>query len=144
MSAEYPRPKDAGVSARMRANTRRDTAPELAIRSQLHRLGLRYRVDDPIVLPGRRPVRPDVVFRSAKVAFFCDGCYWHCCPQHGTQPAYNSEYWSNKLLRNVARDREVDLALQAEGWLSVRRWEHERPAEIAAELALLVRARMVR
>lgn len=141
MIVPYPEPRDRQVSVRMRANRRRDTRPELSVRSHMHRLGLRYRVDDPIPLPGRRPVRPDVVFRSAKVAFFLNGCFWHCCPEHGNAPAYNTAYWGPKLKRNVERDREVDTALRECGWLPIRRWEHESPAEVATEVAVIVRGR---
>jgi DNA mismatch endonuclease, patch repair protein len=56
---------------------------------------------------------------------FVDGCFWHCCPQHGTQPANNTWYWEPKLARNVQRDRAADDALAAAGWSVVRIWEHE-------------------
>jgi DNA mismatch endonuclease (patch repair protein) len=70
-------------------------------------------------------VRPDVVFVARRVAIFLDGCYWHRCPQHGTAPRTNAGYWTEKLDRNVARDRRVDAALDAAGWRVVRIWEHE-------------------
>lgn len=58
----------------MQANRRRDTKPELALRSALHRAGLRYRRDLRLDLPGGR-VRPDIVFTRRKVAVFVDGCF---------------------------------------------------------------------
>ena len=52
--------------------------------------------------PGRRGrVRPDIVFTARQVAVFVDGCFWHCCPEHGSQPAANTWYWEPKLRRNV-------------------------------------------
>ena len=66
----------------MKANRRRDSGPELALRSAMHRAGLRFRVDFPIRTPGARLVRPDVVFPARRIAVFLDGCYWHGCPQH--------------------------------------------------------------
>lgn len=108
----------------MRANRRRDTKPELAIRTALHRAGFRYRCDLRIDLPGGR-VRPDIVFTRKRVAVFVDGCYWHSCPEHGTQPKSNQAFWSQKLARNVERDaRNTDL-LTGSGWTVVRVWEHE-------------------
>jgi DNA mismatch endonuclease (patch repair protein) len=64
----------------MQAQRTRDTAPERAIRRILHSCGLRYRVDS-APLPGIRR-RADIVFESAKVAAYIDGCFWHYCPQH--------------------------------------------------------------
>ena len=65
--------------------------------------------------------------RRRRVAVFVDGCFWHRCPEHLTDPRTNSSYWAAKLDRNVARDRRNDAALEAAGWLVVRVWEHESP-----------------
>ena len=75
-------------------------------------------------------MRPDVVFPRARVAVFVDGCFWHCCPEHGTSPRANTAYWLPKLKRNVSRDRAVDDAGRA-GWCVLRAWEHEDPAVVA-------------
>jgi DNA mismatch endonuclease (patch repair protein) len=130
----YPNPTSPQVTKRMRHNPRRDTRPEVALRSELHRRGLRFRKDLPVRVPGRI-VRPDVTFPRARVAVFVDGCFWHCCPIHGNQPRSNTDYWRAKLARNVARDRVVDNALQADGWTVVRAWEHEEPSAIANRVA---------
>lgn len=71
--------------------------------------------------------RADIVFTRWRVAVFIDGCFWHGCPEHGTVPAGNREYWAPKLERNVARDRETNAMARAEGWAVVRIWEHEMP-----------------
>jgi DNA mismatch endonuclease (patch repair protein) len=113
----------------MRRNPRRDTGPELAVRSELHRRGLRFRKDLPLRVPGR-VVRPDVAFTRARLAVFIDGCFWHRCPQHGNVPRANGDYWRPKLERNVARDRAVDAALCEAGWRVLRAWEHESPAVV--------------
>jgi len=107
----------------MQANRRRDTKPELALRSALHRAGYRYRCDLRIDLSDSR-VRPDIVFTRQKVAVFVDGCFWHCCPVHGARPKVNQSYWSPKLGTNVERDRRNTSALEREGWKVVRIWEH--------------------
>lgn len=113
----------------MQANRRRDTKPELALRSALHRAGLRYRCDLRIDLPGGKRVRPDVVFTLRRIAVFVDGCFWHSCPEHGRAPSSNTGYWSPKLARNRERDRENSALLRAAGWTVIRLWEHEEPAE---------------
>src|SRR4051794_12837146 len=130
MSGTYPAPSSPAVSVRMRRNRRRDTRPELAVRSLLHRVGLRFRVDHRVVVPGVT-VRPDIAFPGRKIAVFIDGCFWHRCPEHGTAPSHNASYWAAKLDRNVARDRRVDAALTAAGWIVLRAWEHDAPAEVA-------------
>jgi hypothetical protein len=69
-----------------------------------------------------------------------DGCFWHRCPEHATEPKANSHYWAPKLLANVERDRRVDKALRSEGWTVIRVWEHEDPAEAAARVAAVIRS----
>jgi DNA mismatch endonuclease (patch repair protein) len=122
----------------MRRNPRRDTHPEVALRSELHRRGLRFRKDVPLRLPGR-VVRPDIAFPRLRLAVFIDGCFWHACPVHGNQPRANSDYWRPKLARNVERDRIVDAALDAAGWRVLRAWEHESTPSVAARVEGLVR-----
>lgn len=123
----------------MRSNRRVDTGPERRLRSALHALGLRFRKDYPIATADRR-VRPDVVFTRARICVFCDGCFWHSCPEHASMPQTNREFWERKLERNVERDRQVDRALATEGWTVMRTWEHEEPDAAALRVAELVRA----
>ena len=70
-------------------------------------------------------VRPDFAFRAQRVAVFVDGCFWHGCPQHSTRPKTNATFWSDKIMRNRARDRFVSSALKKKGWQVVRIWEHQ-------------------
>lgn len=114
----------------MRANRRTDTGPERALRSELHRLGLRFRKDFRLKLD-QGSVRPDIVFTRAKVAVFIDGCFWHQCPDHGQMPRSNRHYWAEKLTRNVERDRANDAALARAGWKVLRFYEHVAPVEAA-------------
>ncbi|GAD81851.1 very short patch repair endonuclease [Nocardia asteroides NBRC 15531] len=120
-----PAASSPGRGRNMRAIRRTDTKPEVELRSELHRLGYRFRKDFPIPVAGRRPVRPDIVFTARRVAVFVDGCFWHACPEHGRSPTTNEWYWTPKLRRNVERDREADTALSTAGWTVVRVWEHE-------------------
>ncbi|WP_240742192.1 very short patch repair endonuclease [Micromonospora zingiberis] len=130
------------VRSVMRGNKGRDTKPELALRSAIHRLGLRYRV-------GVRPLpkirrTADVVFPRAKVAVFLDGCFWHGCPDHHRPAKVNSDFWTEKLAGNKARDVQTDSLLAAERWMVIRVWEHEEPFEAAQRVAEAVRARIAR
>ena len=124
----------------MEATKRRDTAAEMALRSALHRRGLRFRVDQAPIRGVRR--RADIVFRKARVAVYVDGCFWHCCPIHGTWPKANAEWWREKLETNKARDADTDRKLRDVGWIPVRVWEHEAPQEVAERIEELVRERL--
>jgi DNA mismatch endonuclease (patch repair protein) len=108
----------------MRGNKKRDTKPELALRSALHAAGLRFRVDFPIAVPGRRPIRADIAFTRQRLAVFVDGCFWHRCPDHCSVPVSNRSYWMPKLQRNAERDVETTNALRDATWTVVRVWEH--------------------
>lgn len=125
------------VSDRMRRTRQRDTRAELLVRSAVHRRGLRYRVDR-APIPGVRR-RADLVFARARVAVFVDGCFWHCCPMHGTLPRRNAEWWQAKLDANVARDRDTDRLLREAGWTVLRAWEHEAPHHVADRIETAVR-----
>lgn len=117
----------------MVSNRRTDTEPEKALRSALFRAGVRFRKDYPIDCADLR-VRADVAIVGKRVAVFMDGCFWHRCPEHGTDPKANAEFWAEKLDRNVARDRRVDASLRRSGWTVVRVWEHEPPDDAAARV----------
>jgi len=106
-----------------------NTKPEFNIRSKLHRAGYRFRKNYIININGSR-CKPDIVFTKIKLAIFIDGCFWHCCPEHGHLPKSNEHYWKPKLDRNKARDAEDTNLLINGGWNVVRIWEHE-PIEYA-------------
>jgi DNA mismatch endonuclease (patch repair protein) len=126
----------------MQLQGRSDTGCELAIRSAVHALGLRYALNARPLPQLRR--RADLVFRSAQVAVFVDGCFWHGCKLHGSVPSANREWWIEKIDRNRIRDAETDGRLRRAGWRPVRVWEHADPTRAAARIALLVRARRTR
>jgi len=124
----------------MQLQRERDTAPELAVRRAVWRLGLRYFVD-------RRPLpdlrrKADMVFPRQQVAVFVDGCFWHGCPEHGTRRhTVNGWYWPEKIARNAARDVDTDDRLRAAGWLPIRVWEHADVEQAASAIAGVVRRR---
>ncbi len=70
---------------------------------------------------------------------FVDGCFWHSCPQHATEPKRNGEWWAAKLADNVARDRAYEAALAAAGWRVMRFWEHEDVMAMADQIEAVVR-----
>ncbi|MDX3317230.1 MULTISPECIES: very short patch repair endonuclease [Streptomyces] len=142
--AEWEAPAGSWASSaarrrNMQAIRSRDTKPEILIRRLVHAAGLRYRVAARPLPDLRRTA--DMVFRSAQVAVFIDGCYWHGCPEHYVPPKTNSGYWSEKVVRNVSRDRDTDARLREAGWLVLRFWEHEPSDACANEIAVTVLAR---
>lgn len=135
----HPGPSSQALSSRMSRLARRETVPELALRRELHGRGLRYRVVQPV--PGRPRRSIDIAFPGVKVAVMVDGCFWHGCAEHGTQPGKNSEWWRQKIATNQARDADTTHALEAAGWTVVRIWEHEPPSAAADLIETLVRSR---
>lgn len=134
-----PPPSSPAATSMGKANRGRDTGPELRLRSTLHRRGLRFRVN-------RRPERgvrttPDITFGPARVVVFLDGCFWHRCPIHGTEPKANGEWWSKKLDENVARDRRADEELARRDWRVIRVWAHEDVERVADMIEQAVRNR---
>jgi DNA mismatch endonuclease, patch repair protein len=107
---------------------RRESAKERALRSALHARGERFRKDYAPV-PGLR-CKADVAFRAERLAIFVDGCFWHCCPDHGSAPKANHDYWRAKLEANVTRDRRNDDTLRSSGWTVLRMWEHQPTSEM--------------
>jgi DNA mismatch endonuclease, patch repair protein len=129
------------IRLRMQRQRERDTAPAVTLRRELHRRGLRYRLEVPIV-PGTRRRRADIVFGRAKVAVFVDGCFWHGCPDHGRRThEINHWYWPAKIVRNQARDQDTDRRLTEAGWHVIRVWEHDDPIAAADTVEAAVRGR---
>ncbi|MCO1657351.1 very short patch repair endonuclease [Pseudonocardia humida] len=124
----------------MRRTRRSGTRPELALRSALHRRGLRFVVDRPVPgCSGRR--RADILLRGARIAVFVDGCFWHSCPEHSHLPKTNTNWWRLKFRGIVLRDRDTNEQVAAVGWLVVRVWEHEDAIGAARTIEVLVRHR---
>jgi len=83
--------------------------------------------------------KPDFVFPTLRLAVFVDGCFWHACPVHATQPKTNAEFWQTKIARNQARDKLVTRTLRRAGWRVLRIWEHELTRKHAKRLASRLR-----
>ncbi len=122
----------------MAAIRSRDTKPEKAVRSALHRAGFRFRVISK-VLPGK----PDLVLPRWRAVVFVNGCFWH---QHAgcrdaRIPASNVAFWKHKLHENVRRDRRVRSVLRRAGWGIFVIWECEvhRPARLESLIRRLRR-----
>lgn len=125
------------IRQRMSTTKRRDTKPEVELRRALFRMGFRFCVDVPVSCSRRRT---DVVFGPDRLAVYVDGCFWHSCPEHGTVPKQNRQWWIVKLAANKARDADTDARLEADGWMVLRFWEHEDPEVAVGVVAARLRA----
>jgi len=116
----------------MSAVKSKNTRPELALRRALWSRGLRYRVNVKS-LPGK----PDVVFSRAKLVVFCDGDFWHghnwvirgLASLEEELEKY-SQFWRDKILGNIRRDKEHIARLEADGWTVIRVWESDIKSDI--------------
>jgi DNA mismatch endonuclease (patch repair protein) len=135
-----PIPSSVAVSERMSRQARTGTSPEWLLRRELHRRGLRYRVNYAFLIHGLTRRRCDLAFTRRRVAVFVDGCFWHACPEHATSPKENAAWWRAKLEANAARDRDTDERLTRAGWQVVRVWEHESVASAADKVEAALQA----
>jgi DNA mismatch endonuclease (patch repair protein) len=129
----FTKAKRSEVMSKIRGKGNKDTEVALAKLFRVHGI-TGWRRHYPIT------GKPDFAFPKQKVAVFVDGCFWHGCPKHGTQPKGNSVFWAAKLETNKARDRRVNRELKAKGWRVVRVWEHDlskaRQATALSRIAL--------
>jgi DNA mismatch endonuclease (patch repair protein) len=157
MSDVFTKRKRSEVMSRIRGRGNKDTELALAKLLRAHRItGWRRHVEvRGEKAAGRRKsgrtshltprpfrVRPDFVFRQVRLALFVDGCFWHGCPRHATQPKNNREFWRTKLAANRRRDALVTRTLRRAGWRVVRIWEHalqRTPGKPQPELQLVRR-----
>ncbi len=98
----------------------KDTRPEMIVRSLVHGMGLRYKLHNS-ALPGK----PDLVLTRHRKIIFVHGCFWHMhtCKYGKVKPRTNAEFWENKRLGNVKRDRKNIRELKKSGWQVLIVWE---------------------
>ncbi len=119
-------------SATMRKVKGRNTKPEMTLRRALWAAGMRYRLHC-ADLAGK----PDVVFRSQKLAVFVDGEFWHGKKLSPERLAEMKPYWQQKIARNVERDKINNAALVRDGWKVVRAGESHVKRDLDGVLNVL-------
>ena len=97
----------------------KDSDIELILRKELWSRGLRYQKNVTKIMG-----KPDIVFKSKKVAVFCDSEFWHGYDWENRKGDFktNQDFWIPKIERNIERDKEVNKALEIEGWKVLRFW----------------------
>ena len=129
-------PSSPEVSRRMAKVRQKGTDAEVALRRQLYRIGLRYRIDYEVLKKPRRVA--DIAFPGRRIAIFVDGCFWHGCPQHASWPKRNAEFWRQKIETNRLRDADTNERLRSLGWTVLRFWSHESPTDAAGVVANMI------
>jgi DNA mismatch endonuclease (patch repair protein) len=110
----------------------------MAVRRELHRRGLRYRVASKVLPDARRTV--DIAFPKKKIAVLIDGCFWHGCAEHYRPSHKNAAFWEAKVRETMRRDKDTAERLAGAGWTVVRFWEHESAESVADQVEALVRS----
>lgn len=132
MSDVFTKAKRSEVMSRIRGRGNKDT--ELALARLFRTHGITgWRRNQPVF------GKPDFVFRQVRLALFVDGCFWHGCPKHATQPKNNHAFWQKKLSANKRRDLLVTRTLRKSGWRVMRIWEHELRRANAPRLVAALR-----
>ncbi len=104
----------------MAAIRSKDTKPELTVRRFLFGRGYRFRLNHP-----RLPGHPDIVLRKYHTVIFVNGCFWHGHQGCFILPKTNTEFWEDKIQRNINRDRKNIIELESMGWRTLVVWECE-------------------
>lgn len=124
MADKFSKKTRSKIMSRIRG---KDTKPEVILRKKIFRLGyrysLRYRFKE-------LNFKPDIVMVSKKICIFVDGCFWHKCPKCFKAPKSNKRYWTQKIKRNVERDKQQNSFLKKNRWKVIRIWEHELNSDL--------------
>jgi DNA mismatch endonuclease (patch repair protein) len=112
----------------------RNTRPEMIVRSIVHRLGYRYSLHKSD-LPGK----PDIVLVRHRKIIDVHGCFFHMheCKYGSVVPTTNADFWKQKRLSNVKRDKQNFRALTSSGWHVLIVWECETRDSCTLEQTLL-------
>lgn len=112
----------------------KNTGPEIRVRSELHKRGLRFRKH-----VKKLPGKPDVVFTKAKVAVFIDGDFWHGY-RFPTWEHNVSDFWKIKISKNRERDAKNHRKLRQMGWTVIRVWQHDLERDFEGSIGKIVSA----
>ncbi|HEY2359723.1 MAG TPA: very short patch repair endonuclease [Candidatus Angelobacter sp.] len=134
MTDVFTREKRSTIMARIHG---KDTAPELTVRSLLHRMGYRFRLHRKD-LPGR----PDIVLPKHRAVIFVHGCFWHghTC-KRGARPTSNAAFWEKKITDNCERDKNAFKKLKSMDWRVLVLWQCQIQKHLEARLFRFLQAR---
>jgi DNA mismatch endonuclease (patch repair protein) len=116
-------------SENMRRIKSKDTSIEILLRKELWKRGFRYRKNVKDIFG-----KPDIVFKGKKVAIFADSEFWHgkYLMEGKYIPKTNTEFWIEKIERNIERDKAVNQKLKDDGWKVFRFWESDIRKDVSS------------
>lgn len=137
-SEDLPNNPPSQTSRKMRSVRQSKTNIEVAVEKGLRSRKMTFE-QNKYAIKGIR-TKPDIIFRNGKLAVYIDGCFWHSCPHHATEPKSNAAFWRDKLKKNVLRDRANTKALESSGWKVLRFWGHQDPVKMVDAIRAALRA----
>ena len=117
MSDTVSKKKRSEIMSRIK---NKDSKIEIFFRKELWKKGFRYSKNSTKYFG-----KPDIVLLKHKTVIFIDSCFWHGCKKHCRIPSVRKKYWTEKIDRNKARDKEVSKHYKKQGWKVFRIWEHD-------------------
>ena len=112
----------------------KDSKIEVEFRKKLWAEGFRYSKNS-----AKYFGKPDIVLPKYKTVIFIDSCFWHGCKKHGSIPTTRKKFWTEKIDRNKARDKEVNKYYKKLNWKVIRVWEHDLKKTSTIEIDKIVK-----
>ena len=131
MADIFTKKKRSEVMSKVR---HKDSKIEVAFRKKLWAEGFRYSKNS-----AKYFGKPDIVLPKYKMVIFIDSCFWHGCKKHGSIPATRIKFWTEKIDRNKARDKEVSKHYKRKEWRVIRIWEHDLKRSSSSEVEKVVK-----
>ncbi len=131
MADIFTKKKRSEVMSKVR---HKDSKIEVEFRKKLWAKGFRYSKNSTKYFG-----KPDIVLPKYVTVIFVDSCFWHGCKKHGSIPSTRTKFWTQKIDRNKARDKEVNKHYKKESWEAIRIWEHDLKRSSSAEVKKVVK-----
>lgn len=131
MSDIVSKKKRSEIMSRIKS---KDSKIEILFRKELWEQGFRYRKNSTKYFG-----KPDIVLPKYETVIFIDSCFWHGCINHCRIPAVRKKYWTEKIMRNKARDKEVSKYYRRQDWKIFRIWEHDLNRNSMKEIEKVVK-----
>lgn len=131
MSDNVSKKKRSEIMSRIKS---KNSKIEILFRKELWKQGFRYSKNSTKYFG-----KPDAILLKHKTVIFIDSCFWHGCKKHCRIPTVRKKYWTEKIDRNKARDKEVNNHYKRKGWKIIRIWEHNLKRDASIEIKKVVK-----
>ncbi|MFA5986514.1 MAG: very short patch repair endonuclease [Parcubacteria group bacterium] len=113
----FSKEKRSEIMSKIRS---KETKMEVKFRKKLWHSGFRYRKNASGYFG-----KPDILLKKYRTVIFIDSCFWHGCKKHFKLPSTRQKFWSEKMVQNQKRDKDVTGYYKKNGWKIIRIWEHD-------------------